>query len=61
VLIYLRRDAQEAAQRRLVASLAPGGLLFLGEAEWPAPSVAPLLAVVDGAARLFARTPEPAS
>jgi chemotaxis methyl-accepting protein methylase len=35
VLIYLGRTAQLAATERLLDSVAPGGALCLGEAEWP--------------------------
>lgn len=34
VLIYLDRPAQDRVFARLLASLAPAGYLFLGEAEW---------------------------
>ena len=53
VLIYLRREVQAAALRRLRAALADGGVLCLGEAEWPAPSVAAALETIDARARLF--------
>jgi chemotaxis methyl-accepting protein methylase len=39
-LIYFRPAVQARIQRRLVDSVKPGGLLFLGEAEAPAPPVA---------------------
>ena len=55
VLIYLRPELQPPVLDTLIAALRPGGLLFLGEAEWPAPSVAPRLAVVHRGARLFRR------
>lgn len=35
VLIYLRRTAQDTVLATLSGALAPGGVLMLGEAEWP--------------------------
>jgi chemotaxis protein methyltransferase CheR len=35
VLIYFSRPLQQRVMRLLVRSLAPGGVLCLGEAEWP--------------------------
>jgi chemotaxis methyl-accepting protein methylase len=35
VLIYLKREEQQRALRYFYRALAPGGFLFLGEAEWP--------------------------
>jgi chemotaxis methyl-accepting protein methylase len=35
VLIYFKRTEQPRVLRRLHSALAPGGFLFLGEAEWP--------------------------
>lgn len=53
VLIYLGPRLQLAVERLLVESLSPGGLLCLGEAEWPLPEIAARLHVVDRSARLF--------
>jgi len=53
VLIYLERASQERVQRLLARSLAPRGLLCLGEAEWLLPPVAPRFEVIDRRARLF--------
>ena len=53
VLIYLQRDFQERVQWLLARSLAPGGLLCLGEAEWLLPPVAARFEVIDRKARLF--------
>ncbi len=52
-LIYFRQAVQQRVQELLLASLAPGGYLFLGEAELPCPSLLPRLDVVDRAARLY--------
>lgn len=54
VLIYLGPRLQLRVERLLVESLSPGGLLCLGEAEWPLPEIAARLDVVDRRARLFA-------
>jgi chemotaxis methyl-accepting protein methylase len=53
VLIYFGPPLQLHVERLLVRSLAPGGLLWLGEAEWPLPEIAAQLEVVDRKARLF--------
>ncbi len=53
VLIYLRPPVQERALHLIRRSLAPGGHLCLGEAEWPVPSMLPHLDVVDRSARIF--------
>jgi chemotaxis methyl-accepting protein methylase len=53
VLIYLEAGARHAVEALLCASLRPGGLLWLGEAEWPSQELAPRLERVDGRARLF--------
>jgi chemotaxis methyl-accepting protein methylase len=53
VLIYLQQAAQEQALDLLVGALAPGGVLCLGEAEWPSPRAAEALDVVAGRARIF--------
>jgi chemotaxis protein methyltransferase CheR len=56
VLIYFVREAQAAILARLLALVAPGGFLCLGEAEWPAPHVAREVEVFDRTLRIF-RTP----
>jgi chemotaxis methyl-accepting protein methylase len=53
VLIYLTRPLQLEVERTLIDALAPGGLLVLGEAEWPIDPSA--LEVVDRKARVFRR------
>lgn len=53
VLIYFGQPLQEVAESLLLRSLAPQGLLCLGEAEWPLPKVLRQLEVVDRQARLF--------
>ncbi len=53
VLIYLGPRLQLQVERLLVESLAPGGLLCLGEAEWPLPEIVARLEIVDRRARLF--------
>jgi chemotaxis methyl-accepting protein methylase len=53
VLIYLKRAVQDRVQRTLRAALAPGGVLCLGEAEWPSAEVLPSLIVMQRTARLF--------
>jgi chemotaxis methyl-accepting protein methylase len=53
VLIYLEPRARRAVETLLCSSLRPGGLLWLGEAEWPSPEVAHRLAPVNAGARLF--------
>lgn len=53
VLIYLGPRLQLEVERLLVGSLSPGGLLCLGEAEWPLPEIAARLEVVERSARLF--------
>ncbi len=57
-LIYFDPALQRRALALLCASLAPGGLLWLGEAEWPAEPLAARLAPVDRRARLFRLAPE---
>lgn len=52
VLIYFETALQHRVLRLLGSALAPGGLLFLGESEWLAPTTANL-EVVDGKSRLF--------
>jgi chemotaxis protein methyltransferase CheR len=52
VLIYFEPALQQRVLRLLGSALAPGGLLFLGEAEWLA-STAANLEVLDRKSRLF--------
>lgn len=53
VLIYFQPRLQERVMRLLLSSLAPGGLLCLGEAEWLATSLAAGVEVLEPRARLF--------
>jgi chemotaxis methyl-accepting protein methylase len=53
VLIYYVAERQARILASLVRSLAPGGYLVLGEAEWPTPAVAARLEIVDRACRIF--------
>jgi chemotaxis methyl-accepting protein methylase len=53
VLIYLGPEAQAEAISAVRAAVAPGGYLFLGEAEWPSASVAATLTPRDRRTRLF--------
>jgi chemotaxis protein methyltransferase CheR len=52
-LIYFEPPLQRRAFALLVEALAPGGLLWLGEAEWPAGPAAERFETVDRHARLF--------
>jgi chemotaxis methyl-accepting protein methylase len=52
-LIYFRPDVLARVERVLLRGLAPGGLLWLGEAEWPSPGALARLEPVDAKARLF--------
>lgn len=52
-LIYFDPPLQRRAFALLCEGLAPGGLLFLGEAEWPPPELAPRLRPLDRRHRLF--------
>ncbi len=52
VLIYLQPRLRHRVEALLIAAVARGGLLWLGEAEWPGPR-GPALEVVDRRARLF--------
>lgn len=54
VLIYFSRPLQQRAMSLLFASLAPGGVLCLGEAEWPVDQRSSL-EVIDRRSRLFLR------
>jgi chemotaxis methyl-accepting protein methylase len=60
VLIYLRPAAQDQALDVLLRPLEPGGVLCLGEAEWPSPPVAGGLEVVSRRARIFRTAGAPA-
>lgn len=53
VLIYLEAPARLRVEALLRTAVAPGGLLWLGEAEWPSAQLAADLEVVDRRARLF--------
>lgn len=53
VLIYLAHDVQRQILRSLVARLRPRGYLCLGEAEWPAASVAVGLEPLGHKTRIF--------
>jgi chemotaxis methyl-accepting protein methylase len=53
VLIYLRPEAQAHALSVVRSAIAPGGYLFLGEAEWPSESIAATLTPRDRRTRLF--------
>jgi chemotaxis methyl-accepting protein methylase len=53
VLIYLKRAVQDRVQRTLCDALVPGGVLCLGEAEWPSPGALRGLTVMQRTARLF--------
>lgn len=59
-LIYFQPALQRRALALLLDALAPGGLLWLGEAEWPGPVAAGRLDVLDRKARLFRAAAEPA-
>jgi chemotaxis methyl-accepting protein methylase len=53
VLIYYVAERQAQLLASVLGSLAPGGYLVLGEAEWPVPSAERRLEVVDRAHRIF--------
>jgi chemotaxis methyl-accepting protein methylase len=53
VLIYLQSQPRREALRNLCAALRPGGLLFLGEAEWPPELLMGALEPVAHGARIF--------
>jgi chemotaxis methyl-accepting protein methylase len=53
VLIYYLADRQAEILSLLLSALVPGGVLVLGEAEWPVPSVERRLAILDRAHRIF--------
>lgn len=52
-LIYFQPQLQRRVLALLWRSVAPGGLLWLGEAEWPTGCAGAALTVVDRKARLF--------
>jgi two-component system, chemotaxis family, CheB/CheR fusion protein len=56
VLIYFARPLQDRAMKLLVDSVMPGGVLVLGEAEWPGASLGSL-DVLDRRAKIFRRRP----
>lgn len=56
VLIYFVPEAQARILAGLLARLVPGGILCLGEAEWPAERFAREVEIVDRTLRIF-RTP----
>jgi chemotaxis methyl-accepting protein methylase len=58
VLIYLMPPVQHRVLEMLAASLTPGGILCLGEAEW-IPQSLPTLTLVDRKLRIFRRGPLP--
>jgi len=53
VCIYLEAEARLEAYRALSRALRPGGVLLLGESEWPPEPVMRMLAPVAGAQRIF--------
>lgn len=55
VLIYFQPPLQDRVQRLLRDSLVPGGLLWLGEAEWLLPAIGPDFDILDRNGRLFAK------
>jgi chemotaxis methyl-accepting protein methylase len=58
VLIYLQPPAQTRAIRRLIGMTRAGGVLCLGEAEWPQPELSRRLVPLSGKTRLFRVRPE---
>jgi chemotaxis methyl-accepting protein methylase len=59
VLIYLQPTAQADAIERLLEATEEGGVLCLGEAEWPPPQLAAKLQPLPHKTRMFRviRTP----
>jgi two-component system CheB/CheR fusion protein len=55
VMIYFQSAYQEVARDHLLAALAPGGVLFLGEAEWLPPARLEALHIEHATHRLFRR------
>ncbi len=53
VLIYLQRETHERIMRGLYQSLNDGGVLCLGEAEWPPPAILSMLQSLGRHTRLF--------
>jgi chemotaxis methyl-accepting protein methylase len=60
VLIYYLRDRQARLLSALLSSLAPGGCLVLGAAEWPLPEHERQLEIVDRGHRIFRLAPDAA-
>jgi chemotaxis methyl-accepting protein methylase len=58
VLIYLTPEAQRTATAVLVENLCPGGVLCLGEAEWPVGEHGAELEVIDRRTKLFRKRAE---
>jgi len=58
VLIYLQPTAQAHATRRLIEMTRPGGVMCLGEAEWPQAELSSRLVPLPGKTRLFRVRPE---
>jgi len=56
VLIYYVAARQAEILRTVLAALAPGGVLVLGETEWPTATVERRLRVLDRAHRIFELT-----
>ncbi len=61
VLIYLEPQAQSLVFRALCSTLAPGGYLCLGEAEWPSAEVLARLRCVGRNAQVWRQIPEEAA
>lgn len=53
LVIYLQRDMHERALGQLRRALAAGGVLVLGEAEWPSPAVEDTLQPIAPRLRVF--------
>jgi chemotaxis methyl-accepting protein methylase len=53
VLIYLAHEVQRRVLASLIGSIRPGGYLCLGEAEWPAASLASALEPLGHKTRVF--------
>lgn len=60
VVIYLRRDTHGQAHVNLRSALAEGGLLMLGEAEWPPAPIEDALQAVAPRLRVFRAAPRQA-
>jgi len=57
VLIYLDAEVQHQVLRSIDAALAAGGVLCLGEAEWPSAALGQTLRTMNHKARLFRALP----